>query len=620
MMTLRTLGFRYLCSLSIATSALACDSERFSSAGSDAGSELPDKGSVDTTDSADSSTAAPEGDSNLADGAVTGPDSAESDAALAGDDAKDDTVVDDTGGADESSSDDGTTDEGLTTAPDSGSDLTQPTQDPGPSGDAAVGDTSTNDTTLPPSSDAGDAAAQSTSPTEPSMQEAGVEPVEAGERSDGGRVERDSGRPPAVLTLPQLLEAYEDEDISLGELTLAVADLTGAAAEVLEQGFTGPIVLAAGVYPVGSVLVPEGSTLVLAPGAQLVLQEGAELGVEGQLYLLGDAENPTSIAGEGAGFASIRLRGTRSELHNCKLVGGSALVRVESTGDELIEIDRCQLDEWRDTEAAGIVADGANNLWVHDSTFALQTPEGDVVGQGIAATNSLLLLERNQFGYWSSLEDSIALSGCEQGQRSHVVHNDFMGGGDDAIDCDGCDIVVDGNTIHDFTRTSSGCITLGEDTNGLVTNNLFENCTTAIDVTGTAQGLVLNNTIVSALTGIGTENDAHLRLLGNIFWANDFDLDLQSNSGPDIRHNLIDSGEATDESNFLEDPEFSGSGDAPYSLGAGSPALAHDYADADALVQGMAFPVHEVNNALGHDLTGAPRQVPVLDYGAYERP
>lgn len=612
MMTLRTLGFRYLCLLSIGTSAFACDSERFSSAGSDAGSEVTDNASVDTTDSEDSDgTTAAVDDANLVDGAVQGLDSGRSDDDLPDDDA----VVDDTEGTGESSSDDGTTDEGSTTAPDSGSDLTQPTEDPGPSGDAAV-----DDTTLSAGSDAGDAGTESTNPTEPSTQEAGVEPVEAGDRSDGGRVERDGGRPPAVLTLPQLLEAYEDEDISLGELTSAVAELTGAAAEVLEQGFTGPIVLAAGVYPVGSVLVPEGSTLVLAPGAQLVLQEGAELGVEGQLYLLGDAENPTAIAGEGAGFASIRLRGTRSELHNCKLVGGSVLVRVESTGDELIEIDRCQLDEWRDSEAAGIVADGANNLWVHDSTFALQTPEGDVVGQGIAAINSLLLLERNQFGYWSSLEDSIALSGCEQGQRSHVLHNDFMGGGDDAIDCDGCDIVVDGNTIHDFTRTSSGCLTMGEDTNGLVTNNLFENCTTAVDVTGTAQGLVLNNTIVSALTGIGTDNDARLRLLGNIFWANDIDLELQSNSGPDIRHNLIDSGEATDESNFLEDPEFTGSDDAPYSLGAGSPALAHDYADADALVQGMAFPVHEVNNALGHDVTGAPRQVPVLDYGAYERP
>jgi hypothetical protein len=70
----------------------------------------------------------------------------------------------------------------------------------------------------------------------------------------------------------------------------------------------------------------------------------------------------------------------------------------------------------------------------------------------------------------------------------------------------------------------------------------------------------------------------------------------------------------------LDDPEFASAGELLYLLGAGSPALAHDYADADALVQGMAFPVHEVNNALEHDQRGEPRLMPVLDYGAYERP
>jgi hypothetical protein len=307
-------------------------------------------------------------------------------------------------------------------------------------------------------------------------------------------------------------------------------------------------------------------------------------------------------------------------LHHCVLSGAQVLVRIEGTADNLVELDSCRLDSWYNGNAAGLVIDGANEVWLHDSSIGLNTPDGDAVGMAIGATNSNLTVERNEFGPRSTQSDQVSISGCTDGQRSHIARNVFAGGGDDAVDVDGCDVVVDANVMRDFTRTSSAGLSFGLTTHGLITNNLFENCRVGLNTGETAQCLLLNNTIVGAVAGVVSGDEAELRMVGNVFWDNQADLDLSSSGFADIHDNLIDSPDADPDANIAADPGFVAAGDFAYGPGAGSPVLEHDYANADTLVQGMAFPVHEVKNTLAFDLVGTERILPVIDFGALERP
>jgi Periplasmic copper-binding protein (NosD) len=607
LMMLRSFGSRWLWLLCFASVELSCSAERFSErSATEAGAPDPAPSSDDAVGGASDEAARTDASTDLGSEAPSGPVDAMATDSTGQPTVTDDSSLDEPGVTDAPSGDESGLDGGNTTVGSADDPTGAASDDPSVDDDDSRAPDASTEPTTPPPLDGGN----TTDAGEP-------DPGDA-----GGAVTRpDAGRPPAVLTLLDLLEGYEAGDVTLAEVTLAVTQFEGVGDEVLAQDWTGPVVLAAGEHFAGDVAVPPGATLVLAPGAQLVLAEEAELDVQGQLYLFGSEEAPVVVQGEGAaGFSAIRLRGGRSELHGCTLAGASVLLRVEGTGAELVEIDACKLDSWHDEDGAGIVAQDANNLWVHDSTFNLDTPEADIVGQAIGATNSLIVVERNRFGTRTTLEDGVSLADCKEGQRSRILHNLFLGGGDDALDADSCDVVVDGNIMRNFARTTSACVTLGLTSHGLVTNNLFEDSVAGVSLSDTAQALVLNNTFVWLSTGAVADDDARLSLVGNVLWNNEVDLSLPTSQSANVRHNVIDSEEASDDSNIAQDPGFVTVQELPYGLSEGSPALARDYADVDVLVQGMPFPVHEVRAALGFDILGQPRVLPVIDYGAIERP
>lgn len=88
-------------------------------------------------------------------------------------------------------------------------------------------------------------------------------------------------------------------------------------------------------------LVPEGVTLRLEPGAELHLAEGVGLTVQGRLEVLGSDEHPVLLTGlDGARWGSVLLEpGSTAHLDHCELVGGARALSVD--GAEAL-VERCR--------------------------------------------------------------------------------------------------------------------------------------------------------------------------------------------------------------------------------------------------------------------------------------
>jgi len=284
-------------------------------------------------------------------------------------------------------------------------------------------------------------------------------------------------------------------------------------------------------FALADVHVPEGSTLLLMPGAVLELSEAAQLRVDGELYVIGTESLPATITGRrGAPFATVRLGGTGPHrLHGCRLTHGVDLVSIDGSGDSDTRIEHCSLDDWRHLALFFKNADG---LRIAHNSIGMQTARADMKGETINGSASRAVIEANRFGRRRGRPDVVELKKC--GDHLPVIQgNLFEGGEDDAIDLDDCSAIVTGNWIRNFRPSPSGRgaengggITGDGSSAPLIANNVIENCLHGIGFKDGTQPLIAHNTILDCDVGLTLytsdegKDRPHAVVYNNLFWGN----------------------------------------------------------------------------------------------------
>jgi len=385
-------------------------------------------------------------------------------------------------------------------------------------------------------------------------------------------------------------------------------------------------------FALADLRVPEGSSLLLMPGAVLELGEGVRLRVKGELYLLGSSEHPATITGRrGAPYASIALGAGPNLLDGCQLRYGTDLVEIDGGGRSDTRIEGCVLDDW---DHLAVRFEGADGLIVSRNEIGMATAEADIRGETLNGSRSGALIERNHFGLRRGRGDVIELKKCGD-HRPVIRGNVFEGGEDDAIDLDDCSAIVTHNRIRNFRPSPDGGAENGGGITGdrssapLIANNIIENSLHGIGFKDGSRPLVVHNTIVDCDVGLTlytSEPGADLPhgvIVNNLLWGN---RDPQTGANRDVvlngrwwrKYNAVDDVQAT----FDARGNLGGGGQLPAGEGnrelesrvhredglprlpPGSPTIG---AAARALPEHSEFTSEEVAKALATDFLGQPR-------------
>ena len=198
-------------------------------------------------------------------------------------------------------------------------------------------------------------------------------------------------------------------------------------------------------------VVPEGVTLTVNPGATVCFGPEGRLLVEGRLFAKGDAHRRIQFLRAPGATGAWGGIGFSNSAHDNRLAhvdfhhtGSYALAVTNS----VVALDHVQ---WHGTRTNLIWFQDAS-LTVRDCVFPDLSHSEHVRGIGIRARGELVFA-RNRFGTTSGYNDIMDVSGGKRpGPILQLYSNDFLGGSDDGLDLDGMDAHIEGNTFHGFHK------------------------------------------------------------------------------------------------------------------------------------------------------------------------
>lgn len=260
-------------------------------------------------------------------------------------------------------------------------------------------------------------------------------------------------------------------------------------------------------YVTGSVTVPAGVTLRVAPGATLFFDPGTSLTVNGCLLAEGSPYQGITFTRkpEGGNWAGVRFVNTQEE---------SRLVYVSM--------------QYADSDSCGIFADHAQVYLDHvtwanhakpylsfdDSSIVLKNSilpslqEAELVHFSGMPANGYALFEGNWFGTTTGYNDIIDLTGGRRpGPIARFLNNTFTGASDDCIDLDGADAHIEGNIfmhVHGDPSASSEAHAIttgtqnGQSSEVTAVRNLFYDVDHAFLSKDGGFIVAVNNTVVHA--------------------------------------------------------------------------------------------------------------------------
>ncbi|RIK84024.1 MAG: hypothetical protein DCC68_02405 [Planctomycetota bacterium] len=271
-----------------------------------------------------------------------------------------------------------------------------------------------------------------------------------------------------------LVQALGEGDVELERRTIDIwyddgttTDVSGAlAANTVWSAASGP-------YRVtGNVTVPAGVTLTIQPGTSVFFDPGTSLTVSGRLVANGTGLSHihmgvtpgTTGKWNGIAFANTTQANQMTFVDMAASDGsGQSIAATNST----ITLDRMT---W--TGVNSTVLELTNSSFrVMNSVFPSLSGTADdeiIHGNGIM-TAGVAIIDGNTFGTVSGYNDVIDFTGGQRpGPILQVLNNTFLGGSDDALDLDGTDAHIEGNTFRGFHKnnasdSSSNAIATGID-------------------------------------------------------------------------------------------------------------------------------------------------------------
>jgi hypothetical protein len=284
----------------------------------------------------------------------------------------------------------------------------------------------------------------------------------------------------------------------------------------------------------GDVIVPAGITLTIEPGVTVYFAPGAGIDIAGRLVAEGTADKRIVLTRQGTDgtWDGLQLSSTQED---------NRLAYVDmSFGDERGQSiratsSRLSIDNatWSGT-VRKIIEVQNPSLRITNSVFP-PVSSGETIHGTAPQGTPFLILEGNTFAHNSSGQDVIDI-GPAQGATPPVQlrRNIFLGGGDDGIDLDGVDALLEDNVFMNFHL-----------------NTTSETTSNAV-ATGIASGLL---TDVILRRNIFINNDHHLLLKEQAFVSSEHNVYFDSDIAA-VQFTEIDPGGETAASrggNFVGD-------------------------------------------------------------------
>ncbi len=263
----------------------------------------------------------------------------------------------------------------------------------------------------------------------------------------------------------------------------------------------------------GDVVLAAGATLTIGPGTTVFFDQAASLTIHGQLTAEGAEAEPIWFTRRPGATSWNGLQFVNTSEDN-RL--DHVILEYGITDDGLVGLTNASLtvdNSWFDHTDRRRIRSQDSSLIVRNSTFTAlfdfgQRPSTDnrsehIWGGGIP-TGGQWIIDGNTFGTLTGHNDAIDFDAPRgTGQFAQILNNEFLGGGDDALDMTG-DIYIEGNVFHHFIKDQFNVDPGNSNTISAsggdfwVIRNVFDNIQHASLVKETAYMYFLNNTVVSS--------------------------------------------------------------------------------------------------------------------------
>ena len=358
----------------------------------------------------------------------------------------------------------------------------------------------------------------------------------------------------------------------------------------------------------GDITVPSGVTLTIEAGTTLFFDAGTGITVTG------DSDGLGRLVANGTKYAHIRL--TRlpggGDWQGLEFVNPDQIANLPENrlsyvdmeyGDgqgQSIHVSRSKVHinnmTWSGNNSTAIEA-AHPYLLVRDSVFPSISDTESVHGHDLSG-DEYCIFEGNTFGKTTGYNDVIDFSACKlPGPILELYNNVFLGGGDDGVDLDGADALLDGNIFRDFLKDFAGSSTCnavatgqqGDVSDIAVVRNIFFNNEHDVLLKQNCSMWGQNNVFAGSVASIsfgeydrGTSAGKGAQLDSNIFWnngavfENNFDPDVDPLYGPDelsVYNSIIpEKFHGLGVGNISDDPLFVDEG-GDFHLKSSSPAI-----------------------------------------------
>lgn len=298
--------------------------------------------------------------------------------------------------------------------------------------------------------------------------------------------------------------------------------------------------------------INEGDSLILGPGAIVLIANGIDINVYGCFEIRGVAGNPAKMQPlEDFGWGQIKVYDSSDSLllNHAEINNGRLLVYNNHVKLRNVTFSNTQNLEWNG--AIGRFYFGS--LYINNCSIS-----GSNKGEGflVHSVDNATITNCS----FNSIPDAVEFLNCNYGR---IGKSEFRSIPDDAIDLNHClGTVVDSNIIINVADRG---MEIGSENNGSsidikVERNIIANCYEGINFKGGSTGSVVHNTIFNNQTGItsllsDTPNlPSHLTVSNTIFYSNTTDLFKEESSTVLTNYCLSDNSTLEGEQNLLADP------------------------------------------------------------------
>lgn len=366
-----------------------------------------------------------------------------------------------------------------------------------------------------------------------------------------------------------------------------------------------------------TVVVGQGSSLIVEPGTEIMLASGQSLIVQGELIANGSAESPVVFTRyrDGESWGSLVFdSASPSQLNHCIVEysssaashGANNYIGALAILGSNVQVAGCTFwrlpDESPTAEGDAIELSAGASAEIRDCHFIS-------IGSGVRANNSSVVVENCLFtDLRGDSNDGVDINRGE-GPTSIVRNNVFVNLGDDGIDMDGSAPLITGNRMYSCVDKG---ISVSAGSSPRIENNLLVGNGAGIAVMDASTATVVNNTIANNEIGIECYEKTNgagggtATVVNSILWANTAEVILDTLSSAQISYSLV-SGVSVwpGEGNVNGDPQFVDDPKADFHLTKSSPCI-----DAGTPYYGLT-----------EDIEGNPRpRGAAFDMGAYESP